>query len=48
MSALETFNVFNWLNRSTWGAGAGEPPPLTENGQVANDQQFQIGSTYKF
>ncbi len=45
------FNVFNWLNRtySTWGAGAGEPPPLTENGQVANDQrQFQVGFKYKF
>jgi hypothetical protein len=45
------FNVFNWLNRtySTWGAGGGEPPPLTENGQVANDQrQFQVGLKYKF
>jgi hypothetical protein len=44
-------NVFNWLNRSysTSGAGAGEPPPLTENGQVANDQRpFQVGLTYKF
>lgn len=41
---FEAFNVFNRLNRtySTRGAGAGEPPPLTENGQVANDQrQFQ-------
>ena len=48
---FEAFNVFNWLNRtySTWGAGAGEPPPLTENGQVANDQQqFEVGLTYKF
>ena len=45
------FNVFNWLNRtySTWGAGSGDPPPLTENGQVANDQrQFQAGFKYKF
>jgi hypothetical protein len=45
------FNVFNWLNRtySTWGAGSGDPPPLTENGQVANDQrQFQVGLKYKF
>ncbi len=45
------FNVFNWLNRtySTWGAGAGEPPPLTENGQINNDQrQFQVGLKYKF
>jgi hypothetical protein len=45
------FNVFNWLNRtySTWGAGSGNPPPLTENGQVANDQrQFQVGLKYKF
>jgi len=45
------FNVFNWLNRtySTWGAGGGNPPPLTENGQVANDQrQFQVGLKYKF
>jgi hypothetical protein len=45
------FNVFNWLNRTytTWGAGGGEPPPLTENGQVANDQrQFQVGLKYKF
>jgi hypothetical protein len=43
-------NVFNWLNcsYSTWDAGAGEPP-LTENGQVANDQRpFQVGLTYKF
>ena len=41
---FEALNVFNRLNRtySTRGAGAGEPPPLTENGQVANDQrQFQ-------
>ena len=30
-------------------AGVGEPPPLTENGQVANDQrQFQVGLKYKF
>ena len=48
---FEAFNVFNWLNRtySSWGAGGGEPPPLTENGQVANDQrQFQVGLKYKF
>ena len=45
------FNVFNWVNRtySTWGAGSGANPPLTENGQVANDQrQFQVGLKYKF
>ena len=45
------FNVFNWLNRnySTWGAGGGDPPPLTENSQVANNQrQFQAGLKYKF
>lgn len=48
---FEAFNVFNWLNRtySSWGAGGGEPPPLTENGQVANDQrQFQVGAKYSF
>jgi hypothetical protein len=48
---FEAFNVFNWLNRtySAWGAGAGEPPPLIENGQVANDQrQFQAGLKFKF
>ena len=48
---IEALNVFNWLNRThpTWGAGADEPPPLTENGQVANDQRrFQVGLTCKF
>lgn len=48
---FQAFNVFNWLNRtySSWGAGAGEPPPLIENGQAANDQrQFQVGFKYKF
>jgi outer membrane receptor protein involved in Fe transport len=48
---FQAFNVFNWLNRtySTWGAGAGNPPPLTEDGQVGNDQrQFQVGLKYKF
>ncbi|QNM81891.1 TonB-dependent receptor [Sphingomonas sabuli] len=48
---FQAFNVFNWLNRtySSWGAGGGNPPPLTENGQVGNDQrQFQAGFTYKF
>ena len=48
---FEVFNVFNTLNRtySTWGAGGGDPPPRTENGQVANDQrQFQVGLKYSF
>ena len=48
---FQAFNVFNWLNRtySTWGAGAGNPPPLIENGQVGNDQrEFQAGVSYKF
>jgi hypothetical protein len=48
---FQAFNVFNWLNRtySAWGAGAGEPPPLIENGQAANDQrQFQAGLKVKF
>jgi hypothetical protein len=48
---FQAFNVFNWLNRtySAWGAGAGEPPPLVENGQAFNDQrQFQVGLKYKF
>lgn len=48
---FQAFNVFNWLNRtySSWGAGGGNPPPLTENGQVGNDQrQFQAGLRYKF
>ena len=48
---FQAFNVFNWLNRtySTWGAGGGDPPPFTENGQVANDQrQFQAGVRYSF
>lgn len=48
---FQAFNVFNWLNRtySSWGAGGGNPPPLTENGQVSNDQrQFQVGMKYKF
>jgi hypothetical protein len=48
---FQAFNVFNWLNRtySSWGAGGGNPPPLIENGQVANDQrQFQVGLHYKF
>jgi outer membrane receptor for ferrienterochelin and colicin len=48
---FQAFNVFNWLNRtySAWGSGGGEPPPLVENGQVANDQrQFQVGLKYKF
>jgi hypothetical protein len=48
---FQAFNVFNWLNRtySAWGAGAGEPPPLIENGQVGNDQrEFQVGLRYKF
>jgi hypothetical protein len=48
---FQAFNVFNWLNRnySSWGAGGGEPPPLTENSQVGNDQrEFQVGLRYKF
>jgi outer membrane receptor protein involved in Fe transport len=48
---FQAFNVFNWLNRtySTWGAGAGNPPPLTEHGAVGNDQrEFQVGASYKF
>jgi hypothetical protein len=48
---FQAFNVFNWLNRtySSWGAGAGNPPPFIENGQVANDQrEFQVGLKYKF
>jgi outer membrane receptor protein involved in Fe transport len=48
---FQAFNVFNWLNRtySTWGAGSGSPPPLTEHGALANDQrQFQVGASYKF
>jgi hypothetical protein len=48
---FQAFNVFNSLNRtySSWGAGGGNPPPLTENGQVGNDQrQFQAGLRYKF
>ena len=48
---FQAYNVFNWLNRtySSWGAGAGNPPPLVENGQAANDQrQFQVGLKYKF
>ena len=48
---FEAFNVFNWLNRtySSWGAGAGNPPPLKENGQVGNDaRQFRVGLKYKF
>jgi hypothetical protein len=48
---FQAFNVFNWVNRtySSWGAGAGANPPLTENGQVANDQRaFQVGLKYKF
>jgi hypothetical protein len=48
---FQAFNVFNWLNRtySSWGAGGGANPPLTENGQVGNDQrQFQVGLKYKF
>jgi outer membrane receptor protein involved in Fe transport len=48
---FEAFNVFNWLNRtySSWGAGAGDPAPLTERGQIGNDQrQFQAGLKYKF
>jgi hypothetical protein len=33
---FQVFNVFNWLNRtySTWGAGAGNPPPLVEHGAL--------------
>lgn len=48
---FQVFNVFNWLNRSysSWGAGGGNPAPLTENSQVGNDQrQFQAGLRYKF
>ena len=48
---FQAFNVFNWLNRtySSWGAGAGNPPPLVENGQIANDaRQFQAGIRFKF
>lgn len=48
---FQAYNVFNWLNRtySTWGAGSGNPPPLTEQGEVANDQrQFQVGLKYSF
>lgn len=48
---FQAFNVFNWLNRtySSWGAGAGVPPPLTENGQVGNDaRSFQAGVKFKF
>ncbi|MFL6727169.1 MAG: TonB-dependent receptor domain-containing protein [Sphingomicrobium sp.] len=48
---FQAYNVFDWLNRSysTWGAGAGNPPPLVENGQVGNDQrEFQVGLKYKF
>jgi hypothetical protein len=48
---FQAFNVFNWLNRtySSWGAGGGDPPPMIENGQVANDQrQFQAGLNFKF
>ncbi len=48
---FEVFNAFNWLNRtySTWGAGSGATPSLTENGQVGNDgRQFQAGIKYKF
>lgn len=48
---FQAFNVFNWLNRnySSWGAGGGVPPPLTEDSQVGNDaRSFQAGLKYKF
>lgn len=48
---FQAFNVFNWLNRnySSWGAGGGVPPPLTEDSQVGNDaRSFQAGIKYKF
>jgi len=48
---FELFNVFNTLNRSysTWGAGAGDPAPRTENSQVGADARaFQAGLRYKF
>lgn len=48
---FQAFNLFNWLNRnySSWGAGAGVPPSLTEDSQVGNDaRSFQAGIKYKF
>jgi outer membrane receptor protein involved in Fe transport len=48
---FEVFNVFNWLNRnySSWGAGGGSNPTLTEQTQINGDQrQFQAGIKYKF
>ena len=48
---FEAFNVFNWLNRnySSWGAGAGDDPPLKEDSQVGGDARaFQAGIRYKF
>lgn len=48
---FQAVNVFNWLNRdySSWGAGNGVPPPLTEDRQIQNDaRSFQAGIKYKF
>jgi hypothetical protein len=48
---FEVFNVFNWLNRNytSWDAGAGTPPPRTDNLPIGNDQrEFQAGVKYKF
>ena len=48
---FQAFNVFNWLNRnySSWGAGSGSTPTLTEDSQIANDaRSFQAGIKYAF
>lgn len=48
---FQVVNLFNWLNRnySSWGAGGGNPPPLTEDSQIGNDaRSFQAGIKYKF
>ena len=47
---FQVFNVFDWVNRtySTWGAGAGNPPPREENGTTGNARSYQAGVKYSF